>query len=64
MYEYKAYGMNIHSEIFLPELIPETIRKPDLKIRNGNFDLFSGSSIKKDKTFESRKILFIDSGMI
>lgn len=51
MYEYKAYGINIHSEIFLPELTPNHSDKPDLTIRKGNVNLFLGKSIKKGINF-------------
>ncbi len=51
MYEYKAFGLNIHSEIYLPELATKKSDKPDLTIRYGNFDVYSGKSIVEGEYF-------------
>lgn len=46
MYQYTAFGLNIHSEIFLPELFPEKSENPDIVIREGNIDLPSESVLE------------------
>lgn len=51
MYKYKAFGLNIHSEIFLPELAVEESSKYDLIIRFGNFNEFSGETIVEGENF-------------
>lgn len=38
MYLYRAYGLNIHSEIALPELVPSTTTEIDVSIRFGRVD--------------------------
>lgn len=51
MYKYKAFGLNIHSEIFLPELAVNESDKHDLIIRCGEFDEFSGETIVEGENF-------------
>lgn len=51
MYKYKAFGLNIHSEIFLPELAVNKSDSPDLIIRKGSFDVFSGKAIVEGEFF-------------
>ena len=55
MYQYKAFGMNIHSEIFLPELMTKRSGLPDLTIRQGNFDELSGKSLVEGENFRVTK---------
>lgn len=45
MYNYKAFGLNIYSEISLPELGVNDFYKPDIIIRYGSFNLSSGKSV-------------------
>lgn len=51
MFKYKSYGLNIHSEIFLPELARCNSDKHDLMILKGNFDEFSGKSVVEGENF-------------
>lgn len=51
MYKYKAFGLNIHSEIVLPELEVEESSKYDLIIRFGNFNEFSGETVVEGENF-------------
>lgn len=51
MFKYKAFDLNIHSEIFLPELAASKSNKPDLMILKGNFDEFSGESVVEGENF-------------
>lgn len=51
MYKYKAFGLNIHSEIFLPELVTHKSKTPDLTIKYGNFDIHSGDTIVEGENF-------------
>lgn len=53
MYEYKAYGLNIHSEIFLPELAVLKSEHPDLIIRNGTFDIYEGKTVVEGDYFRT-----------
>jgi hypothetical protein len=51
MYKYIAFGLNTCSEIFLPELAEANFDKPDLVIRRGKFDVFSGKTIVEGEYF-------------
>jgi hypothetical protein len=51
MYKYKAFGLNIHSEIFLPELIHHKSKNPDISILEGRVNLPS-ESILEGKNFK------------
>lgn len=53
MFKYKAFGLNIHSEIVLPELAIDKSDKPDLIIHFGNFDIPSGESIREGENFRA-----------
>ncbi|PKL66947.1 MAG: hypothetical protein CVV28_07775 [Methanobacteriales archaeon HGW-Methanobacteriales-1] len=55
MYKYKAFGLNIHSEIFLPELVQYESKKPDLTIKYGHFDIYSGNTIVEGEYFRVTK---------
>ena len=49
MYKYRAFGLNIQSGIFLPELAVKNFDKPDLTIKYGKFDVYSGKSIMESE---------------
>lgn len=51
MYKYKSFGLNIHSEIFLPELAVDDSYKPDLLIHFGDFNEFSGETVVEGEYF-------------
>lgn len=55
MYKYKAFGLNIHSEIYLPGLATKKSAKHDLIIRCGNFNILSGESIVEGEDFRVTK---------
>lgn len=51
MYNYRAFGLNIQSEIYLPELAAKSFDKPDLTIKYGNFEVYSGKSVVEGEYF-------------
>lgn len=53
MFKYRAFGLNIHSEIFLPELAVNESANSDLIIRRGKFDIPSGESIVEGENFRA-----------
>lgn len=55
MYKYKAFGLNIHSEIFLPELVQYESENPDLIIHYDTIDIISDEFLVKGKTFRVTK---------
>jgi hypothetical protein len=55
MYKYYAYGLNIHSEIFLPELICKESSVPDIIITLGNVDPFKDVALNKGLYFRETK---------
>ncbi|MGB9937088.1 MAG: hypothetical protein ACPK7O_05160 [Methanobacterium sp.] len=52
MYKYKAFGMNIHSEIFFPELTVNESDVHDLTISLDKLDVFSEKSILEGEYFK------------
>jgi len=55
MYKYYAYGLNIHSEIFLPELIYKESSVPDIIITIGNVDPFREVALNEGLYFRETK---------
>lgn len=51
MYKYHAYGLNIHSEIFLPELVDNESHPADLIIKYGEVDPFEGKTVREGVNF-------------
>jgi len=55
MYKYNAYGLNINSEIFLPELIRKESSDPDIIITIGNVDPFIEEALNEGSYFRETK---------
>jgi hypothetical protein len=55
MFQYHAYGLDIHSEIALPELILKKSPKPDMIIRLGAINPFIGNALNEGVYFRETK---------
>jgi hypothetical protein len=55
MYKYNAYGLKIHSEIVLPELIYKESSTPDIVIKLGDVDLYREVALNEGLYYRETK---------
>ncbi len=62
MQTYEAYGLHLHSELVLPDLLPAPARDPDVTIRYGEVPLSLETPLRQGVVYQAR--LLFDSGVV